>query len=129
MENGKDIWAIFHCYDTDGGFGDAIPQENMVGACMATEEEINEFLKKWDKPEVYDRPYADLVCHSVRVERIKLAELKDIQPYGIDDYFDFGIKKYKLDQKYKEKYGDNFCFNNPEAKEEYRKELIELKGW
>lgn len=126
MENEKFIWAIFHCYDEDGGYGDAVPQEVMVGSCMATEQEIEEFLQKWDKPEVYDHPYDDLVCHGVRAEKIDLKELKDIKPYG-DDYFEDQIQDYKLKQKYNEKYGDDFYFRNPQAAAEYCRELWKMR--
>ena len=85
MDNQKHMYAVYHMYDTDGGFGDAIPQENMVGIVMATEEEINAFVEKWDKPEVYDRPYADLYHHIVRAEKIDITTLEELRPYSTDE--------------------------------------------
>lgn len=78
MEN---LYAIYHCYDVDGGFGDAVSQDTLVGICYATQEEIDEFLAEWDKPEVYDKPYADLYHHCVRADQLSVSELKDIVPY------------------------------------------------
>lgn len=91
----KKLWNIFHCYDTDGGFGDCVPQEDLVGTVEATEEEIKEFLKKWDKPEIYEEPYAAMLCHAVRVVPVEVVELKGFEPYSTDpdDGFNQGIRE------------------------------------
>ena len=36
----KKLYAIYHQYAVDGGYGDAIFQEDHVGTVYATEEEI-----------------------------------------------------------------------------------------
>ena len=93
----KKLWNIFHCYGTDGGFGDYIPQEDHVGTVEATEEEIKEFLEKWDKPEVYEKPYAELDCHAVRAVPVEVVELKGFEPYSTDpeDWFNRRIREMK----------------------------------
>lgn len=91
----KKLYAIYHTYDTDGGFGDAIPQTDHVATVMATEEEIKEFLDKWCKPEVYEHPYADLSCHYVHAEPVEVVELAACEPYSTDpdDWFNRGIRE------------------------------------
>jgi len=93
----KKLYAIHHCYDEDGGFGDAIPQDNTVGFIMATEQEIQAFVQKWNQPEVYDRPFADLTCHSIWAEEVAISDISDFKPYDTDpnDYFNQGIQQMK----------------------------------
>ena len=75
------LYNIFHVFDVDGGFGDAVKTEKCLGLVEATEEEIEEFLKLWDKPRIYDHPYSDLYEHHVKAEPVKIQELSDLEPY------------------------------------------------
>ena len=84
-QSDKDFYAIKHGYDVDGGFGDAVTVSNLVGVVFASKEEIDKFLKKWDKPEVYDRPYADLYHHCVSANKLEIAELDTLVPYRTFD--------------------------------------------
>ena len=77
----RKLYNIFHQFDVDGGFGDAVGKRMHVGLVKATEEEIKNFLEIWDKPRVYEHPYSDLYEHSVVAEEVKVAELKDVVPY------------------------------------------------
>ncbi len=65
------IYQIFHCYDVDGGFGDAVSEEDIIGATL-DENEANEYVKKWSKPEIYDKPYASLYRHELIVRPIEI---------------------------------------------------------
>ena len=112
MENQKSLWAIFHGYDEDGGFGDAIPEETMVGVVEATEEEINAFVKKWDKPVIYDRPYSDLYCHNVWASRIEIAPLDQLKPYGEDDYYGQRAKRFKYDSEFERQHGERWWIHD-----------------
>ena len=79
----KHLWNVFHEYDVDGGFGDAIPQRDLVGTAFASEYEVDQYLKKWDKPEVYEKPYASLYNHGISVERAEVSpSLEEIIPYS-----------------------------------------------
>ncbi len=86
------MYNVFHCYDTDGGFGDAVSQTELVGTVWANDAEIAEFIEKWNKPQVYDRPYADLYFGTVYAEEVKVVPLSDVTPYnsknflGIEDF-------------------------------------------
>lgn len=94
----KHLWEVFHCYDVDGGFGDAVGQKDAVGVAYATEYEIDEYLKKWDKPKVYDRPYASLYHHTVRVQKIEIApSIDEVIPYSWkdDEEFEYDVDTIK----------------------------------
>lgn len=93
----KKLWNVFHCYDVDGGFGDAIPAEDLVGTVEATDEEMEAFLQKWNQPEVYEHPYADLECHFVQAVEVTVQTLDGFEPYSTDpnDRFNVGIQKMK----------------------------------
>jgi len=78
------LYNIYHNYDVDGGFGDAVPASELVGTVEATPEEIAEFLKVWDKPRIYERPYSCLYHHGISAEPVTpvvVADLKTFQPY------------------------------------------------
>lgn len=63
------IFGVFHKYDTDGGFGDAIPQKELI-CIFETLEKAEEFKKKYEDPHVYDRPYAELECGELVIEEL-----------------------------------------------------------
>lgn len=107
----KKLYAIYHGYTQDGGYGDGIWAEDHVGTVYATEDEINAYIEKYNKPEVYEKPYDELTCHHVRAEEIVIADsLNDVKPYGEDDWGGDCIKKYKLNQEFDKKYGHHWQF-------------------
>ena len=53
------IYLVNHCFDVDGGFGDAIPQEEVICG-FDNREDANEFVEKYSNPHIYDSPYASL---------------------------------------------------------------------
>lgn len=55
------VYQVFHLYDEDGGFGDAIPQEQIL-ITFGNLEDANAFVKRFENPHVYDHPYQDLHC-------------------------------------------------------------------
>ena len=59
-------FAVFHIFDVDGGFGDAIAQKEII-CIFDTEEEANAFKAKYEKPHVYDCPYQSLECGILEV--------------------------------------------------------------
>ena len=81
------IFNVVHIYDVDGGFGDAIRNEELV-AVFASAEDADAFVAKYNRPYVYDRPYAELYCNQfvvVEVEVITHAEFdidKTPEEYG-----------------------------------------------
>lgn len=129
----KSLWAIYHEYDLDGGYGDAIPSSEMVGIVMATNDEIADFIKKYNKPIVYDKPYNELCCHVIRVEKIDIIySLDEVKPYGPDDYYGERAEEYQLDKKFEETYGEDWVFKDEDGKlhELRRKEMDDIaKKW
>lgn len=93
----KKLWNVFHGYDVDGGFGDPVYTKHLVGTVEATDEEMKAFLQKWDQPEVYEHPYGDLVCHSVRAVEVAVQALDGFEPYSTDpeDYWNVSIREMK----------------------------------
>ena len=93
----KALWAIYGGEDVDGGYGDAIPTSWHIATVLATEDEIEAFVKKWNKPEVYDIPYDSLECHRVYAERIEIVDLESVIPYSTDpdNYYMNAIEQTK----------------------------------
>lgn len=93
----KKMYMIKHVYDVDGGFGDAIYNEDVVGVVECAEEELNNFLEKYNRPVVYDEPYAYLVCHELKAEEITIKSLKELEndPYGDGGYYEGMIAYFK----------------------------------
>ena len=132
MENNgtkKELWAIYHGYSVDGGYGDAIWEEEMTCAVEATEAEIEEFVKKYDNPIVYDRPYDDLTAHHIRAEKIVSMDISDARPYGPDDYFGRQAEEYSLREKYNERYGRNWMWSDEREGiyEKFNQEMDQLR--
>ena len=60
------IYRVIHEYTVDGGFGDAVPEEETV-VTFSTKEKAEEFVKKYSKPHVYDEPYDELWCGTLSI--------------------------------------------------------------
>ena len=74
------VYLIKHMYDVDGGFGDAVPTEKIIGA-FADKAEAEAFVERWDTPKVYDKPYAELEYHSLEMEEVEIGTLQmDVDP-------------------------------------------------
>lgn len=125
----KYLWAIYHGFDEDGGFGDAIYTEEMVGVVQATETEIEDFVEKYDNPIVYDHPYDDLTAHHIRVEKIVVKDISEVKPYGDLDYFGGMAEEYELEKKYDQEYGKDWRFSDrrDEIYDEYFRDLKEIR--
>lgn len=63
------MFGVFHKYDVDGGFGDAISERDLI-CVFKTAEEANDFVEKYEKPHVYDVPYCELWCGTLEVQEL-----------------------------------------------------------
>ena len=81
----KKLWNVIHLYDEDGGFGDAISEEELVCTIYATDEEAKAFEEKYDKPYVYDRPYASLSCHGIYLEEVKPIDVSEVNEEELEE--------------------------------------------
>ena len=62
-------FGVFHIFDVDGGFGDAIPREELI-CTFNSVEEAWDFIKKYEKPHVYDCPYQCLECGQLELREL-----------------------------------------------------------
>ena len=70
------VFAVFHDYGTDGGFGDYVPVSDLI-AIFSSREKAEEFVKKFSKPHIYDRPYCDLDCGNLQIGEVTVDEIPD----------------------------------------------------
>jgi len=75
-DTGTYVYEVVHYYDTDGGFGDAIPQEDVI-AVFSTKAKADECVAKYANPHVYDRPYMSLECGSLEVREREIDVMPD----------------------------------------------------
>lgn len=70
------IYIIKHCFYVDGGFGDAVYEEEVVKV-TTSEELAKAYVKKWDDPFVYDHPYDDVTMHGLSYEEYEIEYLEE----------------------------------------------------
>ena len=63
------IFVIVHVYDVDGGFGDAISCEEILGY-FSTEREAKKYVERYNAPKVYAEPYDSLYCHTLEIREV-----------------------------------------------------------
>lgn len=78
MPNEKNMYAIFHSYETDGGFGDAVDIEDLLFFTMATQEEVCAFCAEHDKWYVYSKPYAELHKGGITYRKVSFHNLSEV---------------------------------------------------
>lgn len=64
-----EIYLVLHCYECDGGFGDAISQETIVTA-FSSKDKARTYARKWSKRHVYGAPFDELTCGTLRVQKV-----------------------------------------------------------
>lgn len=75
------LFTIIHKYDVDGGFGDAIAKEDILGYLeFNTENECKEWCEKHSNTHVYDIPYADLYRGTLAYNIINITTKDKILP-------------------------------------------------
>ena len=78
------IYLIKHLYDVDGGFGDSISNETILGA-FNDKETAEKYVEKWDNPHVYSKPYDELWCGHLKMQEIEIGNL-DFNKDPFEDY-------------------------------------------
>ena len=61
--------GVVHCYDVNGGFGDAIPIKELILVTLSRKE-AEDFVKSYAAPHIYEEPYAPLKCGELVVEEL-----------------------------------------------------------
>lgn len=83
----KTVYTVFHIYEVDGGFGDAVAQEDFV---FATEdkEAAEGYVEKYNNPHVYSVPYDSLTCGELVIREIKtITPDLSVPPWKYADYW------------------------------------------
>lgn len=70
------IYKVIHIFLHNGGYGDAVPVEEPI-AIFSTEEKAKDFVKKYEKPHIYDELYDFLTCGKLTIEEIELDKEPD----------------------------------------------------
>jgi hypothetical protein len=65
------LYNVYHVYDVDGGYGDAVGEENFVVA-FERETDAKAFVEKYSKPYVYKRPYEELYCNEFTIRETEI---------------------------------------------------------
>ena len=65
------VYSVYHRYDVDGGFGDAVPQEEHV-ATFESKTDAEMFVLKYSKPRVYAEPYNKLYCNEYVIRETEI---------------------------------------------------------
>lgn len=63
------VYGVFHLYDEDGGFGDAIRQKDLI-CIFDSKEKANAFKEKYQNPHEYSEPYDMLYCGELEVREL-----------------------------------------------------------
>lgn len=85
----RKIYQVIHQYDVDGGFGDAVPQEDIV-AIFSAKRKAEEFVAKYIKPHVYKAPYSALYCGNLVIKEMQVnVEIDRSKMWWLDDEYEF----------------------------------------
>lgn len=82
------IYSVYHSYDIDGGYGDAVCTDEHV-ATFANKADAKAFVEKYNNPYIYDKPYDELCCNEFFIREMEIitpAEFdinKTPQDYGV----------------------------------------------
>ena len=85
------IYVVKHIYDVDGGYGDAVYNEEIV-FITSNKEEAEAWVEHWDHSFTYNTPYAELTCCSFSVEEMDVMDHIDIHtpPTKFESFSDVG---------------------------------------
>lgn len=78
------MFIVEHHHDTDGGFGDAISQCDIV-ACFAKKEEAESWAEKYSNEHVYYIPHDSLWCGKLTVSELKEFSTPESEMWWMDD--------------------------------------------
>ncbi len=70
------VYQIIHRYETDGGYGDAIPVEEVI-ATFGSYEVAKRFVERYNNPHVYDDPYEELMRGLLEIRECQILDSFD----------------------------------------------------
>ena len=81
------IYQVVHEYDTDGGFGDAIWQRDVV-AVFENEDDAKAFVERFAKPHVYAKLYDSLCCGDLTIDEVEIFKKgADLDEIDAEDFW------------------------------------------
>ena len=66
------IYGVYHIYDVDGGFGDAIGEESLIETFL-NKNDAETFVQKYSDPHCYDNP--------LEIREIEVKKCFDLNSY------------------------------------------------
>lgn len=75
----KKLFGVYHEYEVDGGFGDAVGQRDLIGV-TDDEDEAKAYVNKWSNDHVYDKPYDELYCGLLTYDELPMLGSIDEEP-------------------------------------------------
>lgn len=97
MLESRNVYVVTHLYDRDGGFGDAVPCDDVV-AIFFFKDEAEEFVKRYSNKHCYDIPYAYLYAGELEIEEYPMYSAVRSEEY--EDIFNKHLRDnwyYKTD--------------------------------
>ena len=88
------IYNVYHVYDVDGGYGDAVPTESLV-ASFESEMDAKEFVQTYSNPFVYKKPYEELCCNDYIVREAELITHAEFDINNAPNYYGVFIPNRK----------------------------------
>ena len=83
------IYNVIHEFDVDGGFGDAILNQEII-KCFMSKTDAEDFVDRYSKTHVYDTLYSDLYCCCLYIEEKEITThddyIKEEPMFWIDLY-------------------------------------------
>lgn len=79
------IYNVVHYYDVDGGFGDAVPQSQVLYT-FSSKAEADKFVEKYNNPHCYEKPYSELWCGELKVKEQTIFDNVDELADKVYDY-------------------------------------------
>ena len=73
------VYGVFHCWDDDGGFGDAIRIRDLI-CIFNSKKKAEAFKEKYQNPHEYSEPYDVLYCGDLQIEELPTT-------YNTDDFW------------------------------------------
>ncbi len=74
------IYQVMHEYTVDGGFGDAVLNQEVV-AMFDNKQDAETFVERFSESRVYEKPYDELIYGELYMEEMTLISHKEFPTY------------------------------------------------
>lgn len=70
------VFMVKHCYDEDGGFGDAVSKEECL-MIFKKKEDAELFVRNFENPHIYEKPYDELECGRLKIDEVEVVDYEN----------------------------------------------------